>query len=55
MNTARNFSETTILKQLRKEEEKRKVLETINTDVYHEIITPLKTKHEIAERLMTKI
>ena len=50
-----NFSETTIMKQLKKEEERRKTLEVINTEVYQELISPLKTKADLVEQLMFKV
>ena len=47
-----NFTDITLYMQLRKQEEKNKLLTTLNTSVHHEMLGPLKANVDFASRLV---
>ena len=47
------FTDTTIHKRLESQENKNRLLKTMNASMHHEILTPLKVIVQIAERLKT--
>ena len=49
-----NFTDVTAYTKLQKEEDTNRLLKTLNTSVHHEMLVPIKTMIEIAERLIKK-
>ena len=50
-----NFADITTYQRLRKEEEKSRLLTTLNASVHHEMMGPLKTNVHVAQRLIRKL
>ena len=50
-----NFTNITNFHKLKMEEERCKLLQTLNTSIHHEMITPLSTNVMITERLMNSV
>ena len=46
------FTNITSLHQFKKEQEKSRLLQALNTSIHHEMLAPLSTNVMIAERLM---
>ena len=49
-----NFTDLTAFTQLQKEVDTNRLLKTLNASVHHEMLVPIKTMIEIAERLVKK-
>ena len=49
------FTDITMYYQLKKEEERNKLLTTLNTSVHHEMLGPLMANVEFAERLIKNL
>ena len=50
-----NFTDITMYRRLKKEEETNRFLKTLNASVHHEMIGPLKVNVELCERLISKL
>ena len=46
-----NFTDMTMYLQLKREEEKSRLLSALNTSVHHEMLAPLKANMELSMRL----
>ena len=50
-----NFSDITIYVRLKREEEKNRLLSTLNMSVHHEMIGPLKINIDVIERMIRQL
>ena len=50
-----NFTNITTFHEFKKEQEKSKLLQALNTSIHHEMLTPLGTNVMIADRLMDSV
>ena len=49
------FTDITVFKRLKLQEEKSKLLSTLNEAIHHEMLTPLNINVESAQRLLQKV
>ena len=50
-----NFQDLTTYEKLRKEEERSRLLKTLNMSVHHEMLGPLKANVDISKRLVKQM
>ena len=50
-----SFTDITVYRRLKKQEEMSRLLKTLNTSVHHEMLCPLETNVIIAEKLVNSI
>ena len=50
-----NFSDITMYVRFKREEEKNRLLSTLNTSVHHEMLGPLKINIDIVKRLIKQL